>query len=491
MAQASANLGFSVAMIIDYEAELLKRDQQIAELLERNQEMVQRNQEMAEEIRRLKELLTAKGKAKGAKKPKFKLNYSIAGTQRRSNRGKQATGRYPSTEKSAQVSVNTAIYPNGVAPQACEVDRHQYVWRIIEGKARYVDYAIYAEPGSPVVPEVPGVRNRRSEYGVEIILMVAFLHYWIGISLDHVCEVLQFFTGLNLTKSQANALLNQLSDDWSEHYDTIAELLAVQMVIYIDETGWKVGAQSCYTWVFSSLMYVLFRCGVGRGKAEAQAILGERFGGIGVSDDYAAYKSLFKQHQLCWAHLLRKAIKLRLEHPDEVEYQAFLEKLCDLYQQAVRWQKDGRLSVGRPQKVEQLQADILALCTRAGESIDEESMPRHTATFVRLQNELVNGLNALFVFVAHPEVEPTNNRSERNVRHEAEIRKGGRTSKTEAGANRRSIVMTVLATLNTRFEKFTLTHLLEEVHRWIEQGCSIFQLELAEITQANPPPVAA
>jgi len=103
---------------------------------------------------------------------------------------------------------------------------------------------------------------------------------------------------------------------------------------------------------------------------------------------------------------------------------------------------------------------------------------------------LVNRLDALFVFVAHPEVEPIHNRSERNVRREAEIRKGGRTSKTEAGADRRSIVMTVLATLNTRFEKFTLTHLLEEVHRWMEQGCSIFQLELAKITQANPPPVA-
>ncbi|KAM3095595.1 hypothetical protein ACKFKG_13360 [Phormidesmis sp. 146-35] len=73
-------------MTIDYEAELLNRDQQIADLL-------QRNQEMAEEIKRLKELLTAKGKAKGAQKPKFKLNYSLAGTQRRSKRGKQATGR--------------------------------------------------------------------------------------------------------------------------------------------------------------------------------------------------------------------------------------------------------------------------------------------------------------------------------------------------------------------------------------------------------------
>jgi len=288
-----------MVMTIDYEAELLKRDQQIAELLQRNQEMAEEIKAMTEEIKRLKEMLTAKGKAKGAKKPKFKLNYSLVGTQRRSKRGKQATGRYPRTEKSARVSVQATIYPDGVAPQACEVNRHQYVWRIIEGKALYVDYVIYAEAGSPLVPKVPGVRNRRSEYGVEIILMVAFLHYWIGISLDHACEVLQFFTGLKLTKSQANALLNQLGADWSEHYDTIADLLAVEMVIYIDETGWKVGAQSCYTWAFSSLRYVLFRCGVGRGKAQAQAILGERFKGIGVSDDYAAYKSLFEQHQLC------------------------------------------------------------------------------------------------------------------------------------------------------------------------------------------------
>ena len=485
-----------MVMTINYEAELLKRDQQIAELLQRNQEMAEEIKAMTEEIKamteeikRLKEMLTAKGKAKGAKKPKFKLNYSLAGTQRRSKRGKQATGRYPSTEKSAQVSVQATIYPDGVAPQACEVNRHQYVWRIIEGKACYVDYAIYAEAGSPVVPEVPGVRNRRSEYGVEIILMVAFLHYWIGISLDHVCEVLQFFTGLELSKSQANALLNQLSADWEEEYETIAELLAVEMVIYVDETGWKVGAQSCYTWAFSSLMYVLFRCGVGRGKAEAQAILGDRFGGIGVSDDYGAYKSLFEQHQLCWAHLLRKAIKLRLENPNAVEYQVFLAQLCEIYQQAVRMQKDRRLSVGRTQKVEQLQGKIIELCTRAGEKVEPEQMPTHEVTFVRLQNELVNGLDALFVFVAHPEVEPTNNRSERNVRREAEIRKGGRTSKSEAGADRRSILMTVLATLNTRFEKFTLAHLLKEVQGWIEQGCSIFQLELAAMTQANPPPV--
>ena len=109
---------------------------------------------------------------------------------------------------------------------------------------------------------------------------------------------MEFFTGLKLPKSQANSLLNQLSNDWNEQYDTIAELIALQMIVYIDETGWKVGKKSCYTWVFSTGMHVLFRCGVTRKKSEATAVLGEFFNGIGVTDDYAAYKSLFSQHQL-------------------------------------------------------------------------------------------------------------------------------------------------------------------------------------------------
>jgi len=470
-------------MAIDYEAEILKRDQQIVDLSKRNQEL-------EEEINRLKELLTAKGASKGSKKPQFKLKYSVNENRLKSKRGKQATGRRRQEQKISLVSVSEAIYPPNVRRKACVAHRQQYAWRIIEGQARYVCYTIYAEADSKDLPTAPGLRNSRSEYGLEIILMVAFLHYWIGLSLDHVCDVLKFFTGLELSKSQANALLNQLSADWSEEYDTIAELIALQLVIYIDETGWKVGKRACYTWAFSTMMHVLFRCGVGRGKAEAQAVLGEKFAGIGVSDDYAAYKYLFNEHQLCWAHLLRKAIKLMLEHPEQVKYSEFFKQLSEIYQQAVRFQKDQRLSVGRGEKAEQLQAQIVALCTRAGEVIEPDKMPAHEASFVRLQNELVNGLDALFVFVKHPEVEPTNNRSERNVRHEAEIRKGGRTSKSDPGAKRRSIIMTVLATLNTRFKKFTLDLLLAEVQRWIEVGCSIFQLELADLEKANPPPIS-
>ena len=174
-----------------------------------------------------------------------------------------------------------------------------------------------------------------------------------------------------------------------------------------------------------------------------------------------------------------------MQHPDEKQYARFLDELFSIYQEAVRCQKDGRLSVGRAQKALDLQADIRTLCTRYGETIDEAIMPVHVATFIHLQNELVENVDCLFVFVEYPEVESTNNRSERNVRNEAEVRKGGRTSKSEDGARRRSIIMTVLMSLRTRFPRFTLRALLSEVEQWVEQGYSIFEKELAELKVMN------
>ncbi|HEY9657169.1 MAG TPA: transposase [Allocoleopsis sp.] len=465
--------------------EVKRLTKRVEELERRNQELERRNQELEAENKQLKELLHQKGASKDAKAPQFKENYSVDKQKGKGKRGRQSTGRRGQDEKLGFVSHNVDVYPEGVAKTECIEQRQQYAWRLISGRAEYVCYHIYGLPMATERSTISGLRNSRSEYGIEIILTVAFLHYWIGISLDHVCDVMTFFTGLNLSKSQANALLNQLSRDWDQEYDTIAELLAQQLVIYVDETGWQVGKGACYTWVFSITMHGLFRCGVGRGKAEAQAILGEQFGGIGVSDDYAAYKHLFCEHQLCWAHLLRKAIKLMLQHPKELHYRQFFDELYALYQQAVRWQQDKRLTVGRGQKVERLKAHLHELCRRWDETIDPETMPIHEQTFLRLQHELIKGIDALFVFVAHPQVEPTNNRSERNLRREAEVRKGGRTSKTHAGAGRRSIIMTVLATLNTRFEKFTLQHLLDELAHWTQLGLSRFQAELAGLTQAN------
>ena len=86
------------------------------------------------------------------------------------------------------------------------------------------------------------------------------------------------------------------------------------------------------------------------------------FLGIVISDDAAVYAN-FTQSQKCWAHLLRKAIKLTLQEPGNAEYRQFTDRLLEIYRSACRVQKDGRRSMaGRAQKVAELDDEILELC---------------------------------------------------------------------------------------------------------------------------------
>jgi transposase len=501
-------------MHVSAESVLDPRDKRIlqqAELIEQHAGQIRM---LESEIVRLKELLEKKAAAKTAKTPNFSLDRNKRNKQEKNTKKSTSKrGRKKQQAKLKRVTQVQKVFPEGVDPKECELRRTQFVWRIVDGKAIYVAYHIYERPDAKELPLPPAVRNSRTEFGIEIILILAFLHYWIGVSLDHACQIMNFFTGLELPKSQAHSLLKQLARDWDEQYDTIAELIALQMIVYIDETGWKVGDKSCYTWVFSTAMHVLYRCGVSRKKDEATAVLGDDFAGIGVTDDYAAYKSMFSQHQLCWAHLIRKAIKLALLHPDEQEYGDFLDQLCKIYDDAKELSRDQ--AANNPQAAEateidailaKLQARISDLCSRHDEVIVKpktdgdansesstgsvEVTPKHLETFILLQRELMNNRDCLFVFVEHPDVEPTNNRSERNVRREAEIRKGARTSKTSAGAKRRGTIVSVLASLHTRLSPFTLSNLLSEVMNWFETGSSIFERELAN-HRANPPTAAA
>ena len=157
--------------------------------------------------------------------------------------------------------------------------------------------------------------------------------------------------------------------------------------------------------------------------------------------------------------MLRKAIKLVLQNPDITEYAEFMDQLCGIYHDAKELRDNVAASVvGEPLNdaaerkavVAKLQERITLLCSRRAEEIITskaaakserpiEPTPSHVETFILLQRELADNVGCLFVFVEHPEVEPTNNRSERNARREAEIRKGSRTSKTDRGAKRTGV----------------------------------------------------
>lgn len=464
-----------------WESETAKQDEVVRRQAEEIAALKRQVVDLERRIAELQRLLNEKAAAKDAKRPKFSQDYSVSRQerQRARRRRKKSTGRKPTEAKRQGIQRTENVYPPGVPPRRCELAREQCAWRLEEGRAVYVCYRIFRKRGQEQLPGVFGLRNSRCEFGLEIHVVLAFLVFCTGVSIDQARSILEFFTGLELSKSQADSLLNQLAADWEEDFDALCQLVAMAAVLYIDETGWKVGKRACYTWIFTTLSQVVFLCGKGRGGDVLDEMLPRGFSGIGVTDNYAAYENRFSKHQKCWAHLLRKIISLMLRFPQKAEYRTFFEELYAIYREGVRYQKDQRLTTGRAQRVAMLQEKIRRLCVEAGQVVSKD-LPDDRQRFLRLQNELTACLDNLFVFVEHPEVEATNNRSEQQARPEAQARKTARTSKTERGAKRRSILTSVLGSLKRVLPEFTLKSVLEEVARWCIAGMSRFRAQLPD-----------
>jgi transposase len=201
----------------------------------------------------------------------------------------------------------------------------------------------------------------------------------------------------------------------------------------MDETGWKVGDEGCSLWAFASKLHRVFLFGCHKDDATLDKILPpDVFDGIGVSDDAGVWQNRFKQAQKCWAHLLRKAIKLAIMYPSNKKYQRFLDQLLEVYRAAKRSANDGRLGEeGRKHRVAELEGQLCeALLPHPLETTPE--MPPHERDFTNLINELSRLVMAeeLFTFVLVPEVEATNNGMERELRNPALERKACRTNKT-------------------------------------------------------------
>ena len=400
--------------------------------------------------------------------------------KKRRKRKESRGGRTTTAEKVAQAVRTEKVYPEGVPKEDCQLSHTRPVWRLEKGRAVLVAYEIYRSPRNQY-GKIPGVFGR-SEFGAEITLAIAYQVYIVGLSFDKVCLLMNFFQHLKLRKSQANALLNQLARQWEEEFDLLCLLLANSLVVHTDETGWSINS----VWAFLSEKVRVLFFGVHKDAETLRQILDPAtFAGLVISDDAAVYAN-FTQSQKCWAHLLRKAIKLTLMEPTNAEYRQFTDRLLEIYREACRVQRDRRLSAeGRKVKVGLLDDKILELC---GPMWAAELPPSEGPEddYRRLCNELMRVMLAkqLFTFVtAEPVEKPngetlavsgTNNEAERTLRSPAQARDTGRTNKTVAGARRQTVIVSVLESLRQHLANFTLSSVIEEIRRLSETGRSCF-----------------
>lgn len=404
-------------------------------------------------------------------------------------------GRVTTADKLKLATRTEQVFPEGFTQQECVLSHTRPVWRLENGVAAIVAYEVWRHNKSyGRIPDVIG----RSEYGLEFLLAIAYQVYVIGLSLDKVVLLTHFFQRLKLRKSQIDAMLNQLARHWEGQFETLCGLMANSMIVHADETSWSINS----VWTFLSEKARLFLFGVHKDAQTLKQILDpETFKGLVVSDDAAVYGK-FTHSQKCWAHLLRKAIRITLLEPEDDEFRKFCDELLDIYRSAVRVRNDGRLGpAGLERKVDELDDRILDLCLAdwVAELPKQEGALEEYRLLVKELMKLMLA-QELFCFVTASdaprpngqvlEASGTNNEAERSLRGAATARVTGRTNKTSKGARRQSIIHSVLESLRCFVIDFRLDTIIDEIHSWSKQGVSCFERvfnELSESKQPKPP----
>jgi transposase len=473
-------------------------DQLVALVVKLQQQLATAQQQLATAQQRIEEY---EKKSNGIPTTKVDEPYSMRAEEKRQEaRGKKTRkskrkgrrGRLCTADKIARAERTEKVYPPDLPPSECRLSHTRPVWRLENGRAVLIAYDIYRGPGN-VYGQIPGVLGR-SEFGLEIVTTIAHMVYEVGLSFDKVCQLLQFFQHLHLKKSQVDALLNQLARHWEHEFEVLCTLLANSLVVHADETRWSLN--SVWALLSEKARVVLF--GVHKDAATLQTLLDpETFAGIVISDHAAVYGK-FTRTQKCWAHLLRKAIKLTLQEPENAEYRGLTDGLLEIYQEACRSQRDGRLSdAGRQERVTALTNTLFELIKNP--CFAPRPPSEGAANEYRLLvNELMRLLldHELFTFVTAAPVEQvdgttaavagTNNESERTLRNPAQARQTGRTNKTINGARRQTIVMSVLESLRLYLPTYTLSSVVAEIARWWQAGRSCFTDQLNKLKLGVP-----
>jgi transposase len=217
--------------------------------------------------------------------------------------------------------------------------------------------------------------------------------------------------------------------------------IQAQPAAYLDETGWREGRARAWLWTAVTAWVTVFVVRLSRGAKVAHELLGERFWGYLVTDRWSAYTWYPAwRRQVCWAHLLRDIEAMIARGGPS---QAIGEALRAQARQMFHWWhrvRDGTLTQASF-------ASYMRPIRREVERVLEAGQQCGVPKTEGVCREILKVRRALWTFVRHTGVEPTNNAAERAIRPGVLWRKGSFGTQSAEGSRFVETMMTVVATL--------------------------------------------
>jgi len=300
-----------------------------------------------------------------------------------------------------------------------------------------------------VEPEVPNVLPH-ARFGLNLMLLIMYLKLGLRLPYNKIRDYFVTLYNIKICEGEIVLILRQLVVAFGDYYSHLEKIVKLARIKHSDTTSWRINGKNYFAWIFIACGVVIYKIRKRNNHKVGLAFLGNKQkGNVLVVDRHAAFLKLAKQAgfllQLCWSHILEDSRALAKNFGVEGKY--IHRKLKEVYALA-----KGLDHQGSEEMVEQLKAEIFQLTLR---------YYKHSIVRKFINNLYYRDVNDLFRFVTNPEIDATNNLSERELRALVIIRKISNGSMSRRGANAMAILLSIIQTL--RLRKQNVLHGLQDI----------------------------
>ena len=266
-----------------------------------------------------------------------------------------------------------------------------------------------------------------ARFGLKLMLLVFALKLDSRVPSNKIVSILDSIFQIKISDGEIYGILKQLKTAFGDYYEELVKKIKEALVKNIDETSWRIDGKNYWLWNFINKEAALYVINQRRSGKVPIKFLGNQEGKTFVSDRFGAYNELVKKscckQQICWSHILRDSKDLA-EHYQEAKY--IHKRLKYIYAKA-----------RKNKNKENLLHWIDLISSRSYKS---------TEVYKFVKSICRNHRDDLFRFVDNPEIDSTNNRAERGLRHAVIIRKISNGSRSKDGAEITANLLSVLQT---------------------------------------------
>jgi len=319
-----------------------------------------------------------------------------------------------------------------------QIELPEKMYKVIEHRARK-----YLDPvtGKMHIAPIPDAIRKGGLLAADVTGSIAFMKGRCHMSYTTIREFFKELMKLDISRGMLCKATQKVSKSLQPSYDQLARRLPEESQVNVDETGHHDDGDLHWTWCFDTSDYSLFKIDKSRGCKVLEETLGKDFAGIIGADYWGAYRKYARlfdvRMQYCMAHLIRDICFLTDHKIKKLsrwgnELLEWLKKLFDTLHR-----RDKMTAKGFICSMERIKAGFLKRMRRP---------PDHKLAKKLVRRFKGKAAENYFRFLSEPDVEPTNNGTERQIRPVVIDRRITQGTRGDAGMRWCERIWTTIAT---------------------------------------------